>query len=128
MNISSPSTGCIISAITSSGTYPALKKYHASEIEESNPIGQCDTTTYTYTAHIESVFQSNCATSGCHDGQTGIGGVQFSSYLDVKNKVDAGRITARMIDGTCGFMPPSGQLDTATINMVQQWMNEGSCE
>ena len=96
--------------------------------EGPEPVFECDTSTYTYTANIESVFQNNCATSGCHDGQTGIGGVQFSSYQDVKNKVDAGRITARMIDGTGGFMPPTGQLDTATINMVQQWIQEGSCE
>ena len=115
-------------AIVAVGIIVGLNSCSYDKGEESNPIGQCDTTTYTYTANIESVFQSNCATSGCHDGQTGVGGVQFSSYLDVKNKVDAGRITARMIDGTGGFMPPSGQLDTATINMVQQWMNEGSCE
>ena len=96
--------------------------------KEANPVGQCDTTVYTYTANITSIFQTNCSITGCHDGQTGIGGVQFSSYQDVKSKVDAGRITARMIDGTGGFMPPSGQLDTAIINMVQQWINEGSCE
>ena len=101
--------------------------------QEPTPVSQCDTVQYTYTANIEAIFQGNCALSGCHDALTGIGGVQLTTYQEVKNKIDDGRITARMLDGVGGYMPPDpplsgGKLPDSTLAKVQQWINEGTCE
>ena len=100
---------------------------------ELTPSGQCDTAQYTYKANIEAIFQASCALSGCHDAQTGIGGVQLTTYLEVKEKVDAGSISARMLNGVGGYMPPDpplsgGKLPDSTLAKVQQWINEGACE
>ena len=99
---------------------------------EPSPVDQCDSVQYTYTGNIEAIFQVNCATSGCHDAQTGQGGVKLTTYQEVKSKVDAGRISARMLDGNPSFMPPppdgSGKLPDSTLAKVQKWIDEGACE
>jgi len=95
-------------------------------VDDLQPSNQCDTAAYTYTTDIDLIIQTNCAFSGCHDGQTGIGGVKLTNYQEVKNKVDDGRLKMRMIMGP-SFMPPTGKLPDTTLAKVQQWLDEGAC-
>jgi hypothetical protein len=82
--------------------------------------GACDT--ITYSKHIKPIIDMNCALSGCHAGTTS--NPLFTSYDLVKDRADAGRIKARAIDGP-SFMPPSGRLPQAQIDLISCWLESG---
>ena len=110
----------------------AISLWNACTYEKGKPIAPvtsdaCDTAVYKYSGVISDIIQTNCAIQGCHDGSTGLGGVTLTSYEEVKAKVDDNRLIARMIDGSGGFMPPSGKLPDTTLAKVQQWITEGTC-
>ena len=81
----------------------------------------CDT--ITFTKHILPIFNSECATSGCHEAGFPYG--DFTSYGDIKIKVDAGLIKTRVIDGP-SFMPASGRLPDNQINLIKCWLDAGA--
>jgi hypothetical protein len=85
----------------------------------------CDTVSYK--KHIEPIINLNCAISGCHDA-TASGGAILTSYALVKDKADAGRIKARVLDGVNGFMP-SGDPDGLPQNqkdLIKCWLDKGA--
>ena len=97
--------------------------------DEIAPIqeGACDSVMYKFSGDISDIILSNCAIQGCHDA-TGIGGVTLTTYDEVKAKVDDNRLVVRMVDGSGGYMPPSGKLPDSTLAKVQQWISEGACQ
>ena len=88
------------------------------------PPDACDT--ITYNKHIKRIFDENCVS--CHNPRLPSGSVEFNNYTDVKNKADAGRIKARVIDGEGGFMPQGGELSAADKNLINCWLNNGKKE
>ena len=72
---------------------------------------------------VRAVLQANCAVSGCHTGPTPQNGINFSDECTiVAQKL---RIKARAVDGTGGFMPPTGQLSAADQQKITDWINAG---
>lgn len=88
------------------------------------PVGFCDT--ITYNKHIKKIIDANCVS--CHGPSVQQAGVTLTTYAEVKNKADAGRIKARVIDGQGGFMPQGGELTAAEKNLIVCWLNNGKKE
>lgn len=85
----------------------------------------CDTVTYN--KHIKPIIDANCALSGCHAGTTS--NPQLTSYALVKDRADAGRIKARVIDANPSQMPPPpGALTAAQKQLITCWLDNGKKE
>ena len=78
----------------------------------------------TYDANIKSIIASNCLE--CHGTPTA-NGASFSlvAYTEVKNKIDA--ILPR-INSASSPMPPTGQMLSKNIDLIQKWKNDGLLE
>lgn len=80
-----------------------------------------------YTDDIQPIIQSACVS--CHANPP-VNGAPFSlvNFSQVNEK--AGNIISRISlqSGSPGAMPPSGRLPQATIDKVQQWIDDGKLE
>ncbi|WP_411895352.1 hypothetical protein [Winogradskyella sp. A2] len=81
----------------------------------------------TYDDNIASIMQSSCI--GCH-GNPPTNGAPFglTNFNQVSQRV--GGILNRMSlsNGSPGAMPPSGRLPQATIDLIDQWIEDGLLE
>lgn len=84
-------------------------------------------TLVTYNNGISSIIQSACA--NCH-GSTPTNGAPFSLINFTQVNQRASGILNRMSlqNGSPGAMPPSGRLPQATIDLIEQWINDGKPE
>ncbi len=90
-------------------------------MEEEN---ECEGTSFTYTAHVKSIVDSNCALSGCHDG--GSAPPNFTTYDGIKAFA-----TGAASRTGAGNMPPvaSGRtLTDAQIMIIKCWAENGAPE
>jgi len=76
----------------------------------------------TYTKSVKVIFDSNCASSGCHDAN-GVSGVRLNNY---DNAVASARKTNSrlfcVIDATCTpIMPPGQTMDDSLVNRLKAW-------
>jgi hypothetical protein len=72
-----------------------------------------------FDAEIKSIFLSNCA--GCHDNGSPTAGIALGDYNSITLNLD---LSIQEIKN--GTMPPSGQLDISTINLLDCWIENGS--
>lgn len=95
-------------------------------------------------SNVQSIFNSSCATSGCHDSSTAKSGVNLTSYDEVMNSVGqqygenvvqaedaAGSPLVDKIESSNPDfgqrMPPSGPyLSSDKIDLIKEWINEGA--
>lgn len=95
-------------------------------------------------SNVQSIFNSSCATSGCHDSSTEQNGVNLTSYGDVMNSVGqqygenvvqaedaAGSPLVDKIESSNPEfgqrMPPNGPyLSNDDIDLIKEWINEGA--
>jgi cytochrome c5 len=86
-------------------------------------VNNCDT--ITYTKHIKGIVEANCTLSGCHDGTNG--NPLLGTYDQFKDRADAGRIQARVIDETPSRMPPapSPALTAEQKALISCWLSNG---
>lgn len=92
------------------------------------PGSTCDTSNVTYSAVVQPVLQSKCATSGCHNAASHSAGVDLSSYAGAKIIADKGSLL-QVIRHESGLPPmPQGgaKLDDCTIAQIQKWVNDGA--
>ena len=110
-------------------------------------ISECpDDTPPTVTANFSSiqteVFDKNCATSGCHTGNTPQSGLDLSrgkSYANIVNKEVFGLTYVKpgspddsylfnKISSTNAsvVMPPTGRLSQAVIDSIRVWIENGA--
>lgn len=80
-----------------------------------------------YNNEISSIMQSAC--TSCH-GSPPTNGAPFSLINFTQVNQRASGILNRMSlqNGSPGAMPPSGRLPQATIDLIQQWINDGKPE
>jgi hypothetical protein len=84
-------------------------------------LGACDT--ITYTKHIKSIIDLNCAFAGCHVA----GGVSptLTTYSEVSAIAGAnGKLKLRVI--TLQTMPASAPLSAPDIAKIQCWIDNGA--
>lgn len=85
----------------------------------------CDTTQFTYSASIKLILQNACV--GCHKSGSLGGGINLSSYADVKTQVDNGRLLGSILH-TSGYtaMPQGGTLPECEITKIEKWVTGGA--
>lgn len=90
-------------------------------VEEQNPGSSI-----TYSNSIQSIINNNCV--GCHSNPPRNGApFPLASFDEVSTRANNGQLL-RSISRQTGeprAMPPSGRLPQATIDLVEQWIDEG---
>lgn len=98
----------------------------ALNLECDENAGVCNTTEVSFSTHIQPVLQNNCV--GCHSGNAPSGGVRLSTYAEVKQVADDGRLYGA-VSWQEGFvnMPFGGnQLPQCTIDQIKAWIEDGA--
>ncbi len=94
-----------------------------------NPnYGECDTAAVRYSTFIKPVVDTYC--KGCHSGNSPSGGINLSTYNDIKTVALNGKLVGS-ISWATGFqkMPQGGnKLDDCTISKFQAWIAAGALE
>lgn len=91
--------------------------------------------TVSYSLDIQPLFNSNCATAGCHSGANPEGGLNLeasesygqlmasgSGYVDTLNP-EFSLLYAQM-NSVSDPMPPTGRLDKCTLELVLKWIRQ----
>jgi mono/diheme cytochrome c family protein len=79
-----------------------------------------------FTANILTVFEDNCIM--CHNATVPAGGFDMSTYQKTVDQIDLIMARMELQSGQTGVMPPAGQLDAATLQMIQAWIDQGMPE
>lgn len=95
------------------------------KIPDSEPAEKINCDTITYTKHIKTIMDESCALSGCHDGTNPY--PLLSTYEQVKDRADAGRLKIRVLDEQPSRMPPAPYpaLTAAQKEVLACWLNNG---
>ncbi len=115
------SAACAIFVITLLTLSSCEKKVGKVPVTAPVAVGFCDTVTYS--KHIKPIVDTKCVS--CHNPGFKSGETEFGSYEQFKQKADAGRIKARVIDGTGGYMPQTGKLPDNELRLIQCWLDNG---
>jgi hypothetical protein len=81
-----------------------------------------------FASDILTIFFSNCALSGCHDGS---GQFSLKTYSEIVANVVPGmpsqsKIYKAISGGGSISMPPSGQLSNQQIKLIEKWIIDGA--
>lgn len=97
---------------------------------DGSSSGGCDTTgTISYSTQVFPILQANCI--GCHNNSSANGGVNLSSYSQVKTIAETLRSGTPLLQGTIrrmqGFvaMPQTFALDECSIRKIELWIAQG---
>ena len=91
------------------------------ELPPREPIDACDTLNITYQNKVKQIIDLNCATSGCHDVNSGSG--NFTNFNGLKPKLESGFFRSRVLRDK--NMPPSGPLPQKTLDDLKCWLEKG---
>lgn len=89
-------------------------------------IGNCDTSSFTYSAVVAPMMATYC--NGCHNPSSLGGGINLSTYTALKTQALNGKLVGSITHAT-GYsaMPKSGnKLLDCQIRQVQKWIQAGS--
>ncbi len=93
-----------------------------------NCAATCDTTKFKYAADIKPILNTYC--TGCHDGASAQGGVEFGTYVLLKDQIDnnvdifMGSITH---EPGYSFMPKYADImKNCEIKKIQKWIAAGA--
>lgn len=81
--------------------------------------------TPTYTANIELLINSQCATPSCHVAGGNANG-NFETFNGVSNKVDNGSFEQEVLINQS--MPPNGTLSACDLELIETWLATGAAE
>lgn len=93
---------------------------------KNNVCSSCDTTKYTYSLDVQPLLATNCV--GCHSTVSAGGGIDLSSYAQVKVYATNGRLYGS-IAHTPGYsaMPKNqAQMPACQIIQIKKWIDAGS--
>lgn len=77
----------------------------------------CDTSNLTYENFVKPLFASNCATSGCHDGNSGK--IAYTTYDIVKMRSENIRNRVLILKD----MPQNGPLSDCDQQKLEHWID-----
>jgi hypothetical protein len=88
--------------------------------------GACETVNVKYSAFVQPLIQAKC--QGCHSGSAPQGGVNLSTYTNVKTLALNGKLYAA-VTRTTNWMPNGGaKLDDCTLDKLKAWVDAGAPE
>jgi hypothetical protein len=88
-----------------------------------------------YKRDIQPIFNSNCATSGCHTGTNSSGGLNLDASVSFKNLtasksgyIDTVHPIASLLyasmTSVSNPMPPNGKLSKCTTDLILEWIKQ----
>lgn len=88
--------------------------------------GGCDTLNMSFSNDIVPILNNKCV--GCHNGPSGSGGVDLSTYNGVLGVVQSGQLFGSINwDNAYSNMPKGGsQLPSCEINQIKAWIDAGA--
>ncbi len=82
-----------------------------------------------FTDQVLPIFQTNCATSGCHDNR-GESGYVFTDYANIMKAITPGNADKskayKAITSTFQLMPPNNALTTSQRTLIRLWIDQGA--
>jgi len=96
----------------------------------------CTTPTeISYKRDIQPIFNSNCATSGCHSGTNSAGGLNLEASISYQNLtasksgyIDTTYPSASLLYSSMTSisnpMPPNGKLSKCTTDLILAWIKQ----
>jgi hypothetical protein len=96
----------------------------------------CTTPTeISYKRDIQPIFNSNCATSGCHSGTNSAGGLNLDPSVSYQNLtasksgyIDTAYPSASLLyssmTSVSNPMPPNGKLSKCTTDLILAWIKQ----
>ena len=102
----------------------------------TNKTNSCDTiVTVSFSKNVQPVFNAHCIDAGCHSGVNAAANLDLESstaytqlmkkgsgYIDTVNP-NYSLLYAQM-QSVSQPMPPTGKLDTCTLNLVLKWIKQ----
>ena len=88
----------------------------------------CQTTNVSFSAMVKPIIEVSC--QSCHSGGSPSGGIDLSSYENIKARADNGQLLGT-IDWLAGFsrMPQGGpKLEQCNIDQIAAWIADGAPE
>lgn len=87
--------------------------------------GGCDTTKITYAAAVQPLMQTYC--TGCHNAASAGGGIDLSTYAQVKTYAANGRLLGSISYAT-GYspMPKGSKMQDCQITQIRKWIEAGA--
>ncbi len=83
--------------------------------------------TITYTANVRPIINGSC--SGCHsDPPTNGAPFALTNFTQVSARANSIFNAMSRSNGASGAMPPSGRLPQSTIDIIDQWIEQGKLE
>ncbi len=140
VNTSNPSNSKLYKVLVKTGNermpLPPLPAFTAVQINQvltwinqgakNNVCNGCDTTKFSYAAAIQPIMQTNCV--GCHNATSPGGGIDLSTYAQVKIYAANGRLFGS-VNHTPGFSAmPKGipQMPGCQILQIKKWIDAGA--
>ncbi|MCW5923277.1 MAG: hypothetical protein KIS77_13105 [Saprospiraceae bacterium] len=88
--------------------------------------GACDTVNVRYSAFVRPLIQAKC--QGCHSGNSPQGGINLTTYSNVKTLASNGKLYAA-VTRSVNWMPSGGpKLDSCTLSKLKTWLDAGAPE
>ena len=81
----------------------------------------------TYEGNVKAIINNNCL--GCHTDPP-VNGAPFAltTYAQVSARANQILTAISRQSGANGAMPPSGRMSQATIDIIDQWIQDGTLE
>ncbi|MDB4286344.1 hypothetical protein N9933_03490 [bacterium] len=97
--------------------------------EPVQPPGFCDTTVISYKTDVIAIM-NDFGCIGCHEGGNAGGGVDLSTYANVKISVDSDEFLCSMEHGSnCSNMPQGGpKLSENKLEQIRCWIEKGALD
>jgi len=85
-----------------------------------------------FTEQVLPIFQNNCGTSGCHDGNGGESRYLFTNYASIMESITPGKASKskayQAMVSTFQLMPPNNALSTNNRTLIRLWIEQGAME
>lgn len=86
----------------------------------------CDSNVFSFSSSVKNIISTKCV--GCHSGTSAGGGIDLSTYANIKAKVTDGKLWGS-INQLPGYsaMPQNGsKLSVCEITQIKKWIDAGS--
>ena len=98
----------------------------AEDLECDPDAEGCDTENISFSEFVQPVIQNNC--QGCHSGNNPSGGIDLTTYQNIKTVVDSGQLYGAIAweNGFENMPQGEDQLSQCTIDKIKSWIDDGA--